>query len=381
MTVREPAGFVGWVYHRAHAMNALTLHAPFDVRHESVAEPRIEDPGDVVIEVEVTAICGSDLHPFRGHEVGCDPGTIMGHEFLGRVIEVGAEVARFAIGDRVVAPFTTSCGQCFYCRRGLTCRCIHGQLFGWVENGEGLHGAQAERVRVPLADSSLIAVPAGAGDAGSDSAASAAETALFAGDILATGHFCAEQAGVGPEVTAVVLGCGPVGLMAVVACRELGAARVLAVDSVSERLLLAERFGAEPIDLARGTDQVVAEVRRCTDGHGADAVLEAVGSSGASALAIEVVRPGGAIAAVGVHSEPHFAFSPGQVYDKNLRYSAGRCPARAYMDRVLDIAIARSDDLAAIISHRLPLSDGVDAYRIFDKKLEGCTKVLLYPGD
>lgn len=365
------------VYHAAHAMHALTLHAPFDIRHESLADPRIEDGRDVVVEVEVTAICGSDLHPYRGREVGFDPGMIIGHEFLGRVVEVGAEVENWAAGDRVIAPFTTSCGQCFYCRRGLTCRCTRGQFFGWVAGGQGLHGAQAERVRVPLADASLVAVPAAVGSGRE----SAAEAALFAGDILATGYFCAEKAGVGPGVVAVVLGCGPVGLMAVIACHELGAAQVLAIDSVAERLELARGFGADPVDLSRGTDHVVAQVRRHTDGRGGDAVLEAVGLPEASALAFDVVRPGGAIAAVGVHTEPHFAFSPGQAYDKNLTYSAGRCPARAYMDRLLDLAIARSEDLAAIISHRLPLSEGPEAYRIFDQKVQGCTKVLLYPDE
>jgi len=347
-------------------MRALTFQGVETVRHETVPDPRIEDPGDAIVRVECAGICGSDLHVYHGRETGLDLGTVMGHEFVGEVVDAGAEVREFTAGDRVVSPFSTNCGRCFYCKRGLTARCTAGQLFGWVEQGAGLHGCQAEYVRVPLSGSTLVKVPEGV----------SAEQALFAGDVLSTGYFCADLAGIEPGSVVAVLGCGPVGLMAAIGARELGAGRVFAVDSLAERLELARRFGAEPLDLE---DDPVLVVREATDGRGADAVLEVVGSPEATRLAVDLVRPGGTIAAAGVHTEKRFAFSPVEAYDKNLTYRAGRCPARHYMERVLPIVEAAKYDLAAVISHRLPLAEGTRGYDIFARKLDGCTKVVLAP--
>ena len=348
-------------------MKALTFHAPFQVRFEEVPEPTLLDPRDALVEVELGAICGSDLHVYRGHETGLDRGTVLGHEFLGTVVEVGPEVRRFRPEDRVVSPFSTSCGSCFFCGSGLTSRCEKSQLFGWVQGGAGLHGAQAELVRVPLADSTLVSVPP----------ALALEEALLAGDVLSTGYSCAETSGIGPGDVVAVLGCGPIGLAGLIAARDLGAARVFALDYLPERLELAERFGAEP--LPHGDEDPLARVRAATGGRGADVVLEMVGSPQASRLAIDLVRTGGAISAAGVHTEERFAFSPGEAYLKNLTYRAGRAPARAYMDRMLDWISSHPGELSALISHRLPLSEGVRGYEVFEKKLEGCTKILLVP--
>jgi threonine dehydrogenase-like Zn-dependent dehydrogenase len=289
----------------------------------------------------------------------------MGHEFLGEVVEVGTAVKRLKTGDLVVSPFTTNCGECFYCLKGLTCRCVKGQLFGWVEKGRGLEGAQAEYVRVPLADSTLFKLPPDVD----------AEAALFLGDILATGFFCADLAEAGPEGVSAVVGCGPVGLFAVLGARERGAERVFAVDVLPERLALAERFGATPVD-ARENDPGEA-VRESTEGRGADAVLEVVGSPEATRLAFDLVRPGGIVSAVGVHTEAQFAFSPVEAYDKNLTYRAGRCPARRYMERLLPLVREKKYDFASIVSHRLPLADAARGYHLFERKLEGCTKVVL----
>lgn len=346
-------------------MRALCFHAPGDVRCDTLPDPVPISAGDVVVRVELGAICGSDLHVWRGDEVGLDAGTVLGHEFLGEVVAVGAGPQRFAVGSRVLAPFTTSCGACFYCARGLTCRCERGELFGWVENGVGLHGAQAEYVRVPHADSTLLAVPDGAPP----------EQALLAGDVLSTGLYTAEAGDVGPSRSVVVVGCGPVGLMAIVAARELGAERVLAVDGVPERRALATLFGAQALDLGQAVEAVLAE----TGGRGADSVLEAVGSPAATRTALELVRPGGTLAACGVHTERHLAFSPGEAYDKNLTYRAGRCPARVYAPRALQIVRTRKYPLEAVFSHDLPLEQGPRAYELFERKLDGCTKVLLRP--
>jgi len=214
-----------------------------------------------------------------------------------------------------------SSGGCYYCAIGLTARCTAGTLFGWVEGGEGLNGGQAEYVRVPMADATLMRLP---DDIGLDEA-------LLLGDVLATGYHCARMAEVGPEGTYVVLGCGPVGLMAVLAARSLGAERLLAVDAVPERLALAAQFGAAPLQLDRA--DVVAEVRQATGGRGADAVLEAAGTEAAGRLAYDLVRPGGTIAVVGMHHADRFSFSPGEAYDKNLTYRVGRCPARTDTNR------------------------------------------------
>ena len=348
-------------------MQALTFHGPEAVRYEAVPEPAIEQPADALLRITATAICGSDLHVYHGRETGLDAGTVMGHEFAGEVIEVGSDVHTLAPGTRVAGPFSTNCGDCFYCRRGLTCRCPSGELFGWVESGRGLHGTQAEYLRVPLADATLVAVPDDVSDA----------EALLLGDVLSTGFFCADMAGVEADGVYAVLGCGPVGLMAVLAARERGANTVLAVDSVGERLALAERFGAIPVDFSQ-VDPVVAVGER-TDGRGVDAVLEAVGSSAATRLAIDLVRPGGTIAAAGVHNEANFAFRPIEVYDKNLTYRSGRCPARAYMNDLLPVVQRRHEDLAGLFTHQLPLADGAAAYEMFAARRDGCIKVLLAP--
>jgi threonine dehydrogenase-like Zn-dependent dehydrogenase len=348
-------------------MKAVAFHAPFALACEDVPEPRLLAPTDALVRVDLAAICGSDLHVYRGVEAGLDRGTVMGHEFLGTVLEAGAEVERWKPGARVVSPFSTSCGRCYFCARGLTSRCEASQLFGWVQEGRGLHGGQAERVRVPLADSTLVALPGEVPE----------EEALLAGDVLSTGFHGAENGGVQRGDLVCVLGCGPVGLCAVLGARELGARAVLAVDSVEERLELAAGLGGTPVHL--GAEDVPARVAALTEGRGADVVLEVVGSPAASRLAYELVRKGGTISAPGVHNEPHFAFSPGQVYDKNLTYRAGRAPARAYMERMLALLRARRFDLGALFSHRMPLAEAPRGYELFDQKRERCTKVLLRP--
>ena len=350
-------------------MKALLFHAPGDVRLETVPDPDIRSDSDAILRIERTAVCGSDLHIFRGREVGLDAGTVMGHEFAGEVVDVGRGVNAFRCGERVVGAFTSSCGACFYCRRGLTSRCERGELFGWVQEGRGLHGAQAELLRVPMADATLVRVPDGA----------PAESALFAGDVLSTGLCCVDRAEPKKGDVLVVLGCGPIGLCAVLGAVASPAARVFAVDSLTERLELAGRFGAEPLSLA-DDGALRAAVQEATAGRGADAVLEAVGSQAAVRLGVDLMRPGGVLASVGVHTESTFSFSPIEAYDKSLTLRAGRCPARAYMDRALEW-IARDEEgaLEAIVSHRLPLADAARGYALFDEHLDGCTKVVLEP--
>lgn len=348
-------------------MRAVTFRSVRDVVTAEVAEPVVATPFDVVVQVELAAICGSDLHPYLGREVGLDAGTVLGHEFLGRVVAVGSGVARFRVGDRVVAPFSTSCGTCWYCKRGLTARCSDGQLFGWVQQGRGLHGGQAERVRVPLADATLVAVPDGV----------PAEEALLAGDVLSTGFFCAQLGGVQPGDVVAVVGAGPVGICAAIAARHAGAQAVFSLDLLPERLALVRSYGA--IADRPDAPELRAALRDATQGRGADVVLECVGSAAATRLAFELARLGGTIAAAGVHCEPQFAFSPGEAYDKNLTYRAGRCPARALMDTTMPLVAERRFALGALFSHRLPLAEARRGYELFERRLDGCTKVLLTP--
>lgn len=347
-------------------MQAITFDDIESLKFDTVADPIIVDDRDAIVEVDAAGICGSDLHPYLGRERGLDRGTIMGHEFVGRVVDVGPGIRAFARGDRVVAPFSTSCGDCPSCDIGLTSRCVHGQLFGWVANGHGLHGAQAEFVRVPLADTTLVTVP----DALPDDA-----LALLAGDVLSTAMFAAELANIGNGDTVAIVGCGPVGLLAIRAALARGAREVFALDAVSSRLAIAQRFGATSVRIDES--DAIAFVREQTRGRGVDRVIEAVGSPQATRSAADLLRPGGVLAAVGVHTEPHLALSPGEVYDRNLTYAAGRCPARRLLPAALDLARRDATLLTEMISHRLPLSQGVDAYRRLAAREEGWAKVVL----
>ena len=350
-------------------MKALVFEGIERVGVAEVEEPRILDGRDVLVEISAAGLCGSDLHPYFGREVGIDRGTVLGHEFVGRVVAVGDDVRSFAVGDVVVSPFTTSCGTCPPCRQGLTARCDFGQLFGWVENGVGLHGAQAERVRVPLADGTLVRVPPNLDEG----------LALLAGDILSTALYAAQLARIETGQTVAVVGCGPVGLLAVRTALHRGAREVLAVDRVTSRLELARSFGATPVHL----DEVDfgAVIAQTGDGRGADAAIEAVGSASATRCAADLLRPGGVIAAVGVHTEPHLALSPGELYDRNLTYSAGRCSARRFLPEALTIAGRDAALLAGLLTHRLPLTEGPRAYRAFGAREEGWGKVVFLPGD
>lgn len=346
-------------------MKALTFRGKHRIGYESIPDPEILSPQDVIVRVKVCAICGSDLHVYHEHEKGIDLGTAMGHEFSGEIVEVGREVKSLHKGDSVMSPFTTSCGECYYCRIGLTCRCEKGQLFGWVENGRGLQGGQSQYVRVPLAESTLMKIPDGV----------TPEEALLLGDVFSTGYFSALQAGIRREGTYVVVGCGPVGLMAIIGARDLGAEKIFAVDAVHARREKAREFGAIVV-----TPEAAHEtIRAASNGRGADAVMEAVGHYSAVRTAWELVSPGGTISSVGVCTDPHLAFSPTEAYNKNLTYKIGRCPARRLMDELLPVILEKKYPIGSIFSHHMRLEEGVEGYEIFANKKDNCLKVLLTP--
>ena len=346
-------------------MKALTFQGKEKIQYETMDDPAILASTDVIVKVKCCAICGSDLHVYYEHEKGIDHHTAMGHEFSGEIVEKGVDVKTLTIGDWVMSPFTTNCGQCFYCKIGLTCRCVHSQLFGWVEKGKGLQGGQAELVRVPLADYTLRKIPEGV----------SLEEGLMLGDIISTGFFCALQADIKPKGTHVVIGCGPVGLMAILGAREYGSEKLFAIDGVEERLQRAKDFGAIPINFTR--QNPVEVIKEHTQGRGADAVMEAVGNASAGKLAYDLLRPGGIISMVGVCNDQQLAFSPNQAYDKNLTFKTGRCPARWMMDQLVPLVQQKKYDFTSIITHHMKLSEGTHGYDIFANKKENCLKVVL----
>ncbi|MEQ1904498.1 MAG: alcohol dehydrogenase catalytic domain-containing protein [Pirellulaceae bacterium] len=346
-------------------MKAICFDSVGNVSCREIADPKLEAATDAIVRVELAGLCGSDLHPFFGRERGLDPGTVMGHEFVGEVVEVGEQVRQIEIGHRVFAPFSTSCGVCFYCRTALPSRCVKNQLFGWRSKDRGLHGGQAEFVRVPLADGTLKQIPKGL----------TPESALLLGDNFSTGYFCAQMAGVTSLGTHAVIGCGTVGLLAIIAAKSLGAKNIIAIDQVEERRQQAERLGA----IAATPDSAWSRVSELSDGRGADAVMELVGLPEAQALAYRLIRPGGTMSVIGCHCTEHFAFSPVDAYDKNLTYKTGRCPARHYMElltnRVASGEFAAGEQaIDSFITHRFSLDDCREAYDIFANRRHGCVK-------
>jgi len=348
-------------------MNALTFNGIERITYEKTDDPGIVNPTDVIVKVRCCAICGSDLHVYYGREKGIDQHTCMGHEFGGDVVEVGKEVRTFVIGDAVISPFSVSCGMCFYCKIGLTSRCVESQLFGWVEKGKGLHGGQAEYVRVPLADSTLVKLPDNV----------SMEEGVLAGDIISTGFYSAKQAQIKPGGVYAIVGCGPVGLMAIAGALEYGAEKIFAIDKEESRLRIAQQFGATPINVS-STDPLEI-IKEASQGRGADAVMEAIGNEFSFQLSFNLVRPGGIISSVGVCSDKHFPFSPVQAYDKNLTLVTGRCPARAMMPTVVPLIQRKKYPFTSIVTHRMPLSKGVMGYDIFANKKDNCLKVILEP--
>jgi threonine dehydrogenase-like Zn-dependent dehydrogenase len=284
---------------------------------EEVPEPTIEEPGDAIVRITAAGICGSDLHFLHG-KAPLSPGDTIGHEGVGVVEEVGSEVRRFGPGARVVIAFDIVCGDCWYCRHGQTALCEDFQMLGGGAFGGNLLGAQAERVRVPSADVNLLPIPDGMED----------ERALFVGDILTTGYYGTAIADIQPGDTVVVVGAGPVGFFCIQAARLHGAGEVLALDMEADRLALAEKVGATPINVKEQNPQMA--VSDLTEGRGADVVIEAVGNESAFQNAVEAVRRGGTISVVGMFVSEVVPIPLGFYWSRALRLQfAGICPIHA----------------------------------------------------
>ncbi len=346
-------------------MRAVVFDDVGKVRLADVPAPAVEQPGDAVVRVTRTAICGSDLHFFHG-KAPLEPGDVMGHEAVGVVESIGADVTRFAPGDRVVVAFNIACGSCWFCERGETQLCEEFRNLGAGTFGGGLPGAQATHVRVPAADVNLLAIPDDVDD----------ERALFVGDVLTTGLYAASIAAIQPDDAVAVLGCGPVGWFCVQAARALGAGRVFAIDREPSRLELAASVGAEPIDIRqRHPGTALAEE---TEGRGADVVIEAVGSAAAFGSAIDIVRRGGRVVVVGVYTGESVDVQLGVYWARALTVRfAGVCPVHAWWERAMEEVRSGRIDPLPLISHRLPLEDAGEGYELFDRR--EATKVVLLP--
>lgn len=347
-------------------MRALVFKDFGSVGVEDVPKPKLEEPGDALVRVTMSAICGSDLHVLHGRIPGMTSGGVLGHEFVGVVEQVSPEVTRFHEGDRVVGSFLIPCGQCWFCGRGLFSRCPDQRVFGYGSFFGDVAGAQAEYVRVPKADLTLHALHSHLTD----------EHALFVGDIFTTGYDCAVEAQIRQGDTVAVVGCGPVGLMAILAARSFGPEKIYAIDTVSQRLEMAQTFGAIPVD---GTAvHAPSHIQDVTGGRGADEVLECVGTVPALLDAIDIVRPGGRISVIGAHSDPDLPFALNLTFVRavDLKFcGTANIPGR--WDEALEMIDSGRAHPDEIISHRMKLDDAARGYALFESR--EAMKVVLTP--
>ena len=389
-------------------MRALCWYGTGDVRVETVPDPTILNKRDAIIKVTLTAICGSDLHLYDGYIPTMEKGDILGHEFMGEVVEVGEEVENLQVGDRVVVPFPISCGRCHYCGREEYSLCDNSNpnayiaetaygyspagLFGYSHMLGGYAGGQAEYVRVPFADVGPMKVPEGLSD----------EQVLFLTDIYPTGYQAAVNCQIEEGDTVAVWGCGPVGLFAIQSAYMLGAERVIAIDRVPERLEMARRIGkAETLDYQ--DEDVFGELKEMTGGRGPESCIDAVGleahgfgiagfyDKAKQAVRLQTDRPtalrqaiqacgkGGTVSMPGVYGGLVDKLNLGAAFGKGLTFKMGQTHVQKHLPRLMETIQNGEVEPAAIITHRLSLEDAPGAYDTFKKKEDGCVKVVLQP--
>jgi 2-desacetyl-2-hydroxyethyl bacteriochlorophyllide A dehydrogenase len=344
-------------------MRAVTFQAPGVVRLEERPQPEPEAPTDAVVRIELTGVCGSDLHIYHGR-VQIEPGFTIGHEYVGTVIAAGDQVKRVAVGDRVLGCFQTACGVCFFCRRALYHRCVQSRTFGHGATLGSLQGTQAEQALIPNADLVLRRVPDGM----------SSEVALFAGDVMGTGFHAVQESGTRPGDLVAVLGLGPVGLCAVQVARAAGAAHVFAIDTVPERLAVAESFGAQPIHAEE--EDAREQVRAASEGRGVDASIDAVGDGRVLESAIRLTRACGAIQCVGVYAE-RTEVHMGLLWLKALTLRGGHANVLAHVDRVLAMLSAGVLDPTPLVTHHMTLEQAPEAYAAYDR--HEALKIVLAP--
>lgn len=391
-------------------MKALVWHGRNDVRIDNVPDPKIEQPGDIVLKVSSTAICGSDLHLVDGMMPAMEEGDILGHEFMGEVVEVGADVQKFKVGDRVVVPFTIACGHCQYCEDTLYSLCdnsipdprlakanlghaISG-VFGYSHILGGFSGGQAEYVRVPYADVGPIHVP----DTLTD------EQALFLSDIFPTGWMAAENAAIQPGDTVAIWGCGPVGQFSIQSAWMQGAGRVIAIDNVPERLNMAETHGKAETIRTTNRDDVYEKLMEMTNGKGPDSCIDAVGAEAhgdtafgkmvdktKEVMQLPMSRPyvlqqimmsckkAGTVSIPGVYLGMVNEVPFGAAMNKALKFNMGQTHVQRYMKPLMEKIKAGDIDPSFIITHRMKLDQAPEAYSTFKHKEDNCIKVVMTP--
>jgi threonine dehydrogenase-like Zn-dependent dehydrogenase len=390
-------------------MKALCWFGTDDVRTTDVPEPKILNRRDAIVKVTATAICGSDLHLVDGYIPTMEPGDILGHEFMGEVVEVGPEVGDLKVGDRVVVPFTIACGRCFFCKGEMWSLCDNSNpnawmaekmygyspsgLFGYSHMLGGYAGGQAEYVRVPFADVGPFKIPDGIED----------ESVLFLTDIFPTGYMAAENCNIQPGDTVAVWGCGPVGQFAIKSAYLLGAERVIAIDRVPERLRMAETHGkAETINYEQEGD-VVEALKQRTGDRGPDACIDAVGmeahGTGPSYWfdraqqavrlsfdrpyvlreVIQACRKGGTVSVPGVYGGFLDKMPFGALVNKGLTIKTGQTHVHKYLEPLLDRILDDEINPSFVITHRLSLEDAPEGYKMFRDKENNCIKVVLKP--
>jgi threonine dehydrogenase-like Zn-dependent dehydrogenase len=389
-------------------MKALVWHGTNDVHVERVPDPKILNGRDAIIKITSTAICGSDLHLLDGFIPTMKEGDILGHEFMGEVVEVGRENSKLKVGDRVVVPFTIACGSCYFCQKQLWSLCdnsnpnawivekLYGYsgsgLFGYSHMMGGYAGGQAEFVRVPFADVGPIKIPDGVTD----------EQVLFLSDIFPTGYMAAENCDIRPGDTIAIWGCGPVGQFAIKSAYLLGAENVIAIDSVAARLRMAsEQGGADVINFEH--EDVFERLKEMTGGMGPDACIDAVGLEAHGATldaycdkvkaatfmatdrpnalrqAIHCCRKGGVVSIPGVYGGFLDKIPFGAAFGKGLTFKMGQTHMMRYMKPLLDLVREGAIDPSFVITHRLPLDRAADAYKTFREDKDHCIKVVLKP--
>ena len=389
-------------------MRALCWYGRHNVRVDNVPDPTILNPRDAIVKITATAICGSDLHLYDGYIPTMQGGDILGHEFMGEVVEVGPGVGNLKVGDRVVVPFTIACGNCFFCQRQLWSLCdnsnpnaemaaaLYGYspsgLFGYSHMMGGYAGGQAEYARVPFADVGPIKIPDGLDD----------EQVLFLSDIFPTGYMAAENCNIQPGDVVAVWGCGPVGQFAIKSAYMFGAERVIAIDRYPERLEMAQRDGGAEVLNYEDAD-VLDALKELTGGRGPDACIDAVGmeahGTGLDAMydrakqavrvsfdrptvlryAITACRKGGTLSVAGVYGGFLDKIPFGAAFNKGLTFKMGQTHMMRYMRPLLERIMNGDIDPRFVITHRLSLDDAAQGYKIFHGKEDNCIKVVLKP--
>lgn len=389
-------------------MKALCWHGKGDIRCDDVPEPKLQDSRDAIIKMSVCAICGSDLHLMDGYIPFMEKGDVLGHEFMGEVVDVGKDNQNLKVGDRVVVPFTICCGECEQCLKGNWSVCERSNpkpenaikafgyptagLFGYSHLTGGFAGGQAEFVRVPYADVSPIIIPSGMSD----------EQALFLGDIFPTGWMAALNCDIQPTDIVAIWGCGPVGQFAIKSALMLGAARVIAIDNVPERLAMAQQAGAEIMNFDDEDATIPDRLKDMTGGHGPDKCIDAVGAESHATASFDAMvdkakaalllgtdrphvlrtalmacRPGGIVSVPGVYGGFLDKIPFGAAMNKGLTIRTGQTHVNRYSKDLLRRIEEGEIDPSWIITHRAKLDDGPDLYKTFRDKEDGCIKVVL----